>query len=160
MSRHNSVSQHLPKVSYSYQKEASSLKIIKNELANKISDHKETALPTIKKETDVFNSGLDHWNWFEHHPIEKNEKVPDIGHFKHANTTEDDKNIAFVEDLFEYNREVEPAPQPTIKNQEDNYKLSFKPKRQLELVKTKKHEVEYPQALTYRVSLTFIYFLK
>lgn len=77
-----------------------------------------------------------------------------IGHFKHNNSTEDDKNIAFIDNLFDYNREVEPRNNiqiTTLKNQENNYKLQFKPKRAFDLVKTKKHETEYPLALTYRV---------
>lgn len=146
MSRHNSVT-HLPPVNTTFN-------IPKSELSHR--NQEKTLLPLIKSENPLDASaktGVETWSWFEHHPIEKNEKVPSIGHFRHTNTNVDDKNISFIRGLFEYNREVETNTQSVLKNQEDNYTLSFKPKTAAESIRTRKHEIEYPMTLTYRVCL-------
>ena len=64
-------SAHLPHVSASRQPSAKLS--VKSELGNK------TLLPNLVKaasEANVPKSRVEHWNWFEHHPIEKNTPVP------------------------------------------------------------------------------------
>ncbi len=172
----NSNDSHLPNMSLkSHQTNSNNAKL------SKISNDMKTHLPSISmKSTNQISSTSpppplstkskhpgEGFNWLEHHPIEKNEKLPSIGHFKYSNTIDNDKNISFIQDLFEYNREVEPnqssqaptlpPPPPfAIRNQENNYKLDFQPKRNNKAVR-RKHEIEYPWALTYRVFIDLIY---
>ena len=42
------------------------------------------------------------FNWLEHHPIEKNEKLPNIGHFEYNNKVENDKNISFIQVMLSF----------------------------------------------------------
>lgn len=168
---------HLPNMSLkSHQTNSNNAKL------SKINNDMKTHLPSIPMKSNQVSSSPpppplsfkskhpgEGFNWLEHHPIEKNEKLPSIGHFKYSNTIDNDKNISFIQDLFEYNREEEPnqssqapilppAPPPAIRNQENNYKLDFQPKRNNKNVR-RKHEIEYPWALTYRVFIILILFI-